>query len=89
MTEIIWQDPPPARRGRQGKYIEFFDVLRDNPGKWAIFQRWERPTSAASPVGTRIRKGELVGSAPAGAFETAIRSTKDESVIYVRYVGEV
>src|SRR5690606_28667511 len=33
---IEWEDPRPRSKG---KWLWFFDQLRENPGRWAVFQR--------------------------------------------------
>lgn len=75
---------PGGNRGVRGKYVEFFDALRDNAGKWAKFPDQDDKTSGyKNSTRTFISQGKVSGSAPARAFEAAVR----QGTLYVRYVG--
>jgi hypothetical protein len=71
MSDIEWADPPPPRGGR---YDAFFDALRAEPGRWALFP--VQTTSAASAV----RRGAYRGIEPL-EFEAMERHGQ----VYVRY----
>jgi hypothetical protein len=48
MTDIIWEDPPPAgRRGPKSKAELFVAELEKNPGKWARYGEFKGGTSLA------------------------------------------
>lgn len=70
-------DQEPRRRYR-GKYAEFADALRDNPGRWAKY-----PSKTKTTV-YQLRKSRL-GSFPGDQFEFELRNGD----IFLRYVGTV
>lgn len=87
MTEnIVWEEPPTANRGNRGrgKYEDFFDALRANPGRWGRI-----PTDVGTPhmLASQIKKGELKGAAE-GQFEAVARKKDEGQFIYARYVGQ-
>lgn len=75
---------PEAINGRaagRGKYADFADKLRENPGTWAVMPTNVNPNSIAQ----RICVGTLKGFEK-GEFEAAVRNGK----VYVRFrsIGE-
>lgn len=76
-TSVQWATPPPEPDLGEGKYEEFFEALRLNPGRWAIFPIANRA------VPTAIEQGRYRG-APAGEFEATRRTENGEIVVYVR-----
>ncbi len=52
MTDIIWQDPPPAVSGRGGSDFrrQFLDTLRESPGQWAIYPCSSKSASALAAL---------------------------------------
>lgn len=84
MSDITWQEPPPARKGPGSEKTAFFDALRERPGEWALF-----PSSPMHPNAAHNIKRGLYSGVEAGEFDATARSRGDgTSDIYVRYVGE-
>lgn len=75
MEELPDQGP---RKKYRGKYADFADTLRDNPGRWAKY-----PATTKTTV-YQLRKSRL-GSFPGDQFEFEARNGD----IYLRYVGTV
>lgn len=81
---VIWQDPPAPTRGASGKYVKFFQTLRENPGKWALMGEFSASAAAAS-----VKAGTYAG-AKKGEFDAVSRVVhknggKKVYAIYVRY----
>lgn len=49
MTELVWQDPPPRRKGTSS-YAAEIEVLKANPGKWAVITTAWKTTSAPAAL---------------------------------------
>ena len=77
VPEFVEELPPqePRRRYR-GKYADFADTLRKNPGRWAKY-----PSKTKTTI-YQLRKSRL-GSFPGDEFEFESRNGD----IYLRYVG--
>lgn len=73
VEELPEQEP---RKKYRGKYAEFADALRENPGRWAKY-----PAKTKTTV-YQLRKSRL-GSFPGDEFEFETRNGE----IYLRYVG--
>ena len=85
MTEIILQDPPPAKQpfcNRAPSPIRvWLDTLRrDHPGEWAIY-----PEKVNSGVAHQIRTGKSY--AKPGEFDSTTRGTGNRVDLYARYIG--
>lgn len=85
MTEFVFEDPPesPRRNGETFKtrtLAEFAAVLRDNPGKWALYPLPLASKNSANGIAYHIRKGRWSQGA---GFEATVRN----QTVYVRYVG--
>jgi hypothetical protein len=39
MSEIVWRDPPPSRRGTRYEVRDFVEELKQRPGVWALYPR--------------------------------------------------
>lgn len=80
-SQITWEDPPEGSL-RKGMYDWFFDQLRANPGKWAVFKE-----SSTRATATQIRGGHYVGTSE-GEFDTRTTTlpNPDRVKIYVRYI---
>ena len=74
VDELPVQQP---RRKYRGKYAEFADALRENPGRWAKY-----PSQTKTTV-YQLRKSRL-GSFPGDEFEFENRNGE----IFLRYVGK-
>ncbi len=59
MTEIVWQDPPPSKRGgdRDSSREQFIASLRERPGQWAVYPC--ASSGANGPTRTRFRREGL------------------------------
>ncbi|MDN4645379.1 hypothetical protein [Arthrobacter sp. PsM3] len=45
MVELTWQDPPSRRGGTSADYDAVIEVLKENPGKWALISaEWKTTT---------------------------------------------
>jgi hypothetical protein len=75
VDDLPEQEP---RKRYRGKYAEFSDTLRENPGRWAKY-----PSQTKTTV-YQLRKSRL-GSFPGDEFEFELRNGD----IYLRYVGSV
>lgn len=75
--EFVDALPEQQRRKYRGKYAEFADTLRENPGRWAKY-----PTQTKTTV-YQLRKSRL-GSFPGDEFEFESRNGE----IFLRYVGK-
>ena len=88
MPEVFrWEDPPPMRRPSMGvDYDHLADILRANPGRWAVVREGTR----ARTVGhmSEIKSGKIAAFRPAGTFESTCRSEGAKVTVYARYVGE-
>lgn len=81
MSEVVWEDPPPAASGSQPGFHAFFAELREHPGKWA---RWPGKSQSHAVV-TQLRQGKYSGTT-AGEFEATGRRGPDGVAVYVRFV---
>lgn len=80
MTGLVWEDPPPTKRGGTYSYWQpVADQLRQHPGRWALARVYERPEIARSTA-VHIRQGRMSGMTP-GEFEIAVRGCK----VYARF----
>ena len=78
IPEFVEELPEQQPRKRyRGKYADFADALRENPGRWAKY-----PSQAKTTV-YQLRKSRL-GSFPGDEFEFETRNGE----IYLRYVGK-
>jgi len=78
--KVKFETPPDAKRGPGGgKYAPFFDVLRENPGEFAV---WPGPASSASA----IKNGKYTG-AEEGEFEVVTRTVDGELKAWVAFSG--
>lgn len=88
MTEPTWEDAPDTatRPGRRagGKFGDFANSLRANPGKTARLADFPTPAAARNIAG-QIERGKRKGFEPAGAFEASVSGT----VVWVKFVGDV
>lgn len=73
VEELPVQQP---RKRYRGKYADFADTLRENPGRWAKY-----PSKTKTTI-YQLRKSRL-GSFPGDEFEFESRNGD----IYLRYVG--
>lgn len=83
---ITWKEPPARVNGRTGRYSDFFDALRENPGQWALF-----PGNGSSVAAQSIKKGKYIGTEQ-GQFEAVTRKETDDAgnsrvAVYARFVG--
>lgn len=72
---IVWDNPPPAKRIMVQKYKPFYDALKKRPGVWAIY-----PGSPSS-VGAAKRYDNADGY-----HEVCTRKVNGKIVGYVRYM---
>lgn len=80
-NDINWTEPPQRTRpGAPFKYVEFFELLRKHPNRWAMWPTKYKTTSSTSSAATTIRKGFLAGAEP-GEFEATARGTD----LYIRF----
>ena len=83
MTDYQLLDTLPGQRYRNqkdGKYKDFADAVRANPGKWGLLP-YDGVAKAHSVAGS-IRRG-VYRDFPRGEFQIASRNNE----IYVRFVG--
>ena len=85
MEHIVWETPP--EEGRKGRYVWFFDALRDRPGEWAVapFSK-----SSANSVAKRQMRGTETGEWEVVTRRVRLpdKGGKYEERVYVRYIGE-
>jgi hypothetical protein len=87
--EILWEDPQPDARGRQGEknplWRERLLPLMDRPGTWARVAVYDSDKVA------RTRSSDLTkGKAPTpdGLWEFTARRLEDgRDAVYARYIG--
>jgi hypothetical protein len=78
---LVWEDPPPARRGGVlPAILALIPELRANPEQWARLRTWQSP-SGANSVMSKLRK-----DASCADCEFAARSSTGSSALYGRYV---
>lgn len=51
MTDIIWKEPPPAKKGRRPEHEARKNAMRENPGRWLY---WGEASSLT--IATRLRR---------------------------------
>lgn len=88
VNNIIWEDPPPATRGRNSGQAmrDFAAALRARPGAWA---RWPNPIAkpTAYTTASEINHGRRPTFTP--GFEAAARKMDDGSVgLFIRFKAE-
>jgi hypothetical protein len=82
--QIIWEDPPGARRpSEHGRWVRALAPLIEHPGQWAKVATYVGKTAHVHV--TRLRHGRAV--APPGRWEFTSRIIGDGSAIYARYLG--
>lgn len=80
--EMEWGDPPAeTRASKTASWRAKAEVLRRNPGRWAIVHRAKAPLAAAE-FASRLRLGKVK------AFGLHFEASTDDTVIYARFVGE-
>ncbi len=71
MSDMAWEEPPPARTGGGDTVRQrFITALRERPGQWAIY-----PLPARGSIATRFRKE---------GYEVRQRTVDGEARLYVR-----
>ena len=88
MTEIVFRDPPPAKKVRRD-WEAIADQLKAHPGRWACIDSSER-RAVMGTMATRINRSVYRGFAPAGTFEAVARESRDVPgrwELFARYVG--
>lgn len=95
MTDIIWEDPPPADRLGRGsgsvQHAPIAEALKGRPGQWARAGVYDSAATAGTTA-LLIRSAKTRTYAPPGAFEAVARSVVNarghrEHRVYARYVG--
>jgi hypothetical protein len=89
---IRWEDPPPAKAGppstgdfTRSRYDRVAEVLRANPGRWALI--YDGSLKGRQGAAHQIRQGALRAFTPAGDFDATTRWQGDRLRIYARYLG--
>lgn len=87
VADVRWEEPSPSNKngGRSIYWREIADMLRANPGRWALISE-----DAASVTVTAIKNGKIVAFR-GGGFDACARNISPRTrrgKIYVRYVGE-
>jgi len=87
MTDMKWEDPPPASDRKNGvNWREIAAALRASPGRWALVARLRYTTTASY-----ISSARLADFRPAGTYEAVSRSVEVDGHrfynIYARYIG--
>jgi len=85
MSAVVWQDPPPPKRGHgtRGAQAEFVAQLKTRPGEWAVYPRL---VTSAQGAQTRQRyRGVEVTLRFAGSFTPA---GGRQFHMYCRWIGE-
>lgn len=78
MTQkLVWEDPPPIKRGRASQVEIILEVLRSKPGKWARVKE-----STSHTYLQNLRRSILA----AGGDD--YEATERGDALYARFVGE-
>ena len=86
-ANLVWEEPPTTEH-KHGKYADFAQALRENPGRHAIIATFSADRKRSGwGLSNSINSGKLVDFRPsdAGAFKATCRSTGDECRVYVRF----
>ena len=88
-ANVVWENPP-SLANRAGKYADFTQALRENPGQWAVITTLG-PTEKRRAWGmsNSINAAKLVDFRDdQGRFEATCRSGNSETRVYVRYLPQ-
>lgn len=82
-AQINWQDPPgglPVSRDLRirDERLALLDIIRTEPGRWALF----------ASLGTAASASRLAGRVRHGNFGTGFEARARKLDVYVRYVGD-
>jgi hypothetical protein len=78
--DIIWEDPPNNRRGRQGSWFdEFVEALKASKDKWTRVRDYDKPATASGTV--QNLKKRFPG------FEFRSATVDGRGCVYARFVG--
>jgi hypothetical protein len=86
MTEVTWEDPPPARSRKSVRdWHAVAATLRTRPSEWALVVEKSRQNSTAH----FITHGRIAAFRPEGMFQGRSAKNDDGTFrIFARYVGE-
>ncbi len=86
---ITWEEPPavePGKRGREIKYLDVAEELREHEGEWALISE-----NAWASMANQIKSGGLAAFRPRGHFDARAVTIEGASTtrakIYARFVG--
>ncbi len=93
MSDIIWEDPPPAhpsQRGAPARWPDLLPRLVNAPGRWAKLQHYRSYESARNARDYLVR--HHLDSMP-GTWEAVARYTDPDdrtkgADLYARYLGD-
>lgn len=88
-ANLVWEEPPTTEH-KHGKYADFAQALRENPGRHAIITTFPAESKKRGwSLSNTINAGKLVDFRPGdtGAFKATCRSTGDECRVYVQFVA--
>jgi hypothetical protein len=81
-------DTLPGREvGRRNQLVEFADVLRQNPNRWAKYPRTHSNPKSAYSAASAINHDKF-GALAGPEFEATARKESGTVSVYVRYTGE-
>ena len=80
--DIEFFDELPGTRPDQDEYFDFAEVLKNNPGKWAVLPRGNRSQRQIYNQAAAIKSGNY------RAFKVGYEAATRKGNVYVRYVGE-
>lgn len=85
-TELIFEDPPPARRrGLTSPVVPWLEALRQHPGKWAKYPEPFMSSGAAA----NIVRAKGYGLTTPGEYDAVMRPTTNKRYeLYARYIGD-
>ncbi|HEY1179339.1 MAG TPA: hypothetical protein VGF17_24555 [Phytomonospora sp.] len=87
-ANLVWEEPP-AKTGRGGKYAEFAQALRENPGRWAVMATFRAGDKKRGwSLSNHVNAAKFVDFRD-GTFEATCRSVDDETRVYVRHLPAV
>jgi hypothetical protein len=86
MTVEFIDNLPGRTVGKRNELVEFADVLRQNPNRWAKYPRTHSNPKSAYSAASAINHDKF--QALAGPeFEATARKENDNVHVYVRYTG--
>lgn len=88
-ANLVWEEPPTTEH-RHGKYADFAQALRENPGRHAVIATFPAGNKKRGwSLSNTINSGKLIDfrHTDDGTFKAVCRSTGDECRVYVQFAA--